>query len=188
MRKSINIIPKGKYIKVEFYKVLKNHLIILIFEIVNPYQMICTSLKIENINDFELSSTQIRKINTHTLIKRGLKSINSYKNIDKFEFNKITKGRLKDNINYKKILKDVKERNIKDRHKFLSIYSYIYQYESRNYGDNVSKRLSELLNYSEGYIKNLTKEAFSKNYINKNSKGVSGGLLSKKSLDTLISL
>ncbi len=92
MRKSINITPKGKYIKVEFYKVLKNHLIILIFEIVNPYQMICTSLKIENINDFELSSTQIRQINTHTLIKRGLKSINSYKNIDKFEFNKITKG------------------------------------------------------------------------------------------------
>ena len=117
-----------------------------------------------------------------------MKSIYSYKNIDKNEFNKLTKGHLKDNINYKNILKEVKNRNIKDRHKFLSIYSYIYQYESRNYGDNVSKRLSELLNYSEGYIKNLTKEAFSKNYINKNSKGVSGGLLSKKSLDTLISL
>ena len=188
MRKSISITPKGKYIEVEFYNVLAHHIITLTFEIVNSYQMICTSLKIDNSNDFELSSSEVRQINTHTLIKRALKAIYSYKNIDKNEFNKITKGNLKENINYKKILKDVKDRNIKDRHKFLSIYSYIYQYESRNYGDNVSKRLSELLNYSEGYIKNLTKEAFSKNYINKNSKGVSGGLLSKKSLDTLISL
>jgi len=185
MRKSINIIPKGKYIQVEFYKELKNHIIILTFEIVNPYQMVCTSLKIENLKDYELSSTEIRQINTHTLIKRALKSIYSYKNIDKNEFNKITNGHLKDNINYKNILKDVKERNIKDRNEFLSIYSYIYQNESRNYGDNVSNRLSSLLNYSEGYIKNLTKEAFKNNYINKNSKGVSGGLLSKKSINIL---
>ena len=188
MRKTVNIIIKGKYIKVEFYKILKNHIVVLTFEIVNPYQMICTSLKIENTNDFELSSTEIRKINTHTLIKRALKSIYSYKNIDNNEFNKMTKGLLKNNINYKNILKDVKERNIKDRNVFLSIYSYIYQNEARNYGDNVSKRLSELLNYSEGYIKNLTKEAFSKNYINKNSNGISGGLLSKRSLNILNSL
>tara|TARA_B100001996_G_scaffold329805_1_gene277672 strand:+ start:54 stop:620 length:567 start_codon:yes stop_codon:yes gene_type:complete len=188
MRKSINVIINGKYIDVEFKKELKDHNIILTFEIINNYQMICVSIKFENMKDFELTSTDIRKINTHTLIKRGLKAIYSYKNIDKNEFDKNTKGHLKNNINYKNILKDINGRKIKDRNIFLSSYSYIYQHESRNYGDNVSKRLSSLLNYSEGYIKNLTKESFNKNYISKNSKGISGGILTKKTIDILNSL
>tara|TARA_B100001250_G_scaffold399297_1_gene408541 strand:- start:2163 stop:2729 length:567 start_codon:yes stop_codon:yes gene_type:complete len=188
MRKSIHIILKGKFIDVEFYKELKNHSIIITFEIVNPYQMKCISLKVASMGDYEITSTNIRNINIHTLIKRSLKAIYSYKTIDTKEFNTKTKGYLSDDIRYKLLVKDVKERKIKDRNKFLSIYSYIYQFESRNYGDNVSKRLSRLLNYSESYIKNLTKEAFSKNYINKNTKGVSGGLLTNKSITTLNSL
>jgi len=188
MRKSINIILNGKYIEVEFNNELKNHNIFMRFEIVNAYQMKCVSLKIINTKDYEISSSDIRAINIHTLIKKALKAIYSFKKLDKKEFNKKTKGNLNDNLNYKKIVKDIKSRNIKDRNTFLSLYSYIYQHESRNYGDNVSNRLSTLLDYSEGYVKNITKEAFNKNYINKNNKGVAGGLLSTKSLKILNSL
>ena len=188
MRKSRNIILDGKYITVEFNNELKNHNIVMKFEIVNPYQMKCISLKIVNTNDFEISSTDIRTINIHTLIKKALKAIYSYKNLDIKEFNKNTNCYLNDNLNYKNIVKEIKNRNIKDRNTFLSLYSYIYQHESRNYGDNVSNRLSSLLDYSEGYVKNITKEAFNKNYINKNNKGVAGGLLSTKTLKILNSL
>ncbi len=105
MRKSINVILNGKYIDVEFIKELNNHIIVLTFEIINNYQIICISIKFENMKNFELTSTDIRKINTHTLIKRGLKAIYSYKNIDNNEFDKNTKGLLKNSINYKKIAK-----------------------------------------------------------------------------------
>tara|TARA_B100001996_G_scaffold221858_1_gene170575 strand:- start:958 stop:1524 length:567 start_codon:yes stop_codon:yes gene_type:complete len=188
MKKNINIVLNGKFIEVEFNKELTNHSIIISFEIINPYQMKCVSLKVKSLNDYEITSTNIRNINIHTLIKRALKAIYSYKTIDTKEFNAKTKGYLSDFLIYKNIVKDIKDREIKDRNIFLAVYSYIYQLESRNYGDNVSKRLSTLLNYSESYIKNLTKEAFNKKYINKNSKGVSGGLLTKKSIRILNSL
>ena len=83
MRKSIDIKIKGKCIEVEFNKELQNQIIILNFEIVNPYQIICTSITIENNKYIQLSSTDIRKLNTHTLIKRGLNAIYSYRKIDK---------------------------------------------------------------------------------------------------------
>ena len=188
MRKSINILLNGKYINVEFNSELENHNIVMKFEIINPYQMKCISLKIVNTKDYEISSTDIRTINIHTLIKKALKAIYSFKKIDTKEFNKNTKGFLNENLNYKNIVKDIRNRNIKDRNTFLSLYSYIYQHESRNYGDNVSNRLSTLLDYSEGYVKNITKEAFNKNYISKNNKGVAGGLLSTKTLKKLNSL
>ena len=43
-------------------------------------------------------------------------------------------------------------------------------------------------NYSEAYIKNLTKEIFNKKYIKNNYKGSSGGILTTKSLKYLNSL
>ncbi len=52
-----------------------------------------------------------------------------------------------DNIPYTKIIKQIKDREIRDRGILLTLYAYIYQKESRNYGDNTSKRLSDLLNY-----------------------------------------
>ena len=139
-------------------------------------------------NSIELSSTDIRNINIHTLIKRSIKAIESYKNIDPKDFKSKTKGLYEDNVPYKKFVNEIKERTIKDRTILLSIYAYIYQKESRNYGDNISKRLSELLNYSEAYIKNLTKEIFNKNFIKNSSKGSSGGILTRKSLKFLNSL
>ena len=44
------------------------------------------------------------------------------------------------------------------------------------------------LNYSENYIKNLTKELFEKKYLLKNTKGVPGGVFSKKTLKYFNSL
>ena len=110
------------------------------------------------------------------------------KTVKEFGFKSKTKGLYEDNVPYKKFVNEINERTIKDRKILLSIYAYIYQKESRNYGDNISKRLSELLNYSEAYIKNLTKEIFNKNFIKNSSKGSSGGILTSKSLKFLNSL
>lgn len=150
--------------------------------------MSCISFKIINTNELEISSTDIRNINIHTLIKRSLKSINSYREIDVNEFNKNTKNLYKTLLNQKNYIKEIRTRKIKDRNKFLAIYSYLYQKESRNYGDNVSKKLAKNLNYTENYIKNLTKEAFNKNYLINNTKGISGGNLSAKTVKILNSL
>ena len=188
MKKNIEILINNKTIEVHFNNELKNHKIILKFEIVNSYQLICMNYEIIRKSNIELSSTDIRNINIHTLIKRSIKAIESYKNIDPKDFKSKTKGLYEDNVPYKKFVNEIKERTIKDRKILLSIYAYIYQKESRNYGDNISKRLSELLNYSEAYIKNLTKEIFNKNYIKNSSKGSSGGILTSKSLKYLNSL
>tara|TARA_B100000579_G_C22696974_1_gene787879 strand:+ start:459 stop:1025 length:567 start_codon:yes stop_codon:yes gene_type:complete len=188
MKKNVDILIKDNKIEVHFNKELLNHKIVLIFEIVNPYQLICTNFEITSKNKTELSSTQIRNINTHTLIKRSIKAIESYKKIDPKDFKMKTKGLYEDNISYNKYIKKIKDRKITDRKILLSLYAYLYQKESRNYGVNTSKRLSYLLNYSESYIKNLTKEIFSKDYIKNNSKGISGGILTNKTLKYLNSL
>ena len=188
MKKNIEILLSNKTIEVHFNKELKNHKIKVIFEIVNTYQLICVDLEIKSNNKVELSSTEIRKINIHTLIKRSIKAIESFKKIDPKDFNTKTKGMYDDNIPYTKIIKQIKDREIRDRGILLTLYAYIYQKESRNYGDNTSKRLSDLLNYSEAYIKNLTKEIFNKKYIKNNYKGSSGGILTTKSLNYLNSL
>ena len=83
-------------VEVEFNKELTNHSIIISFEIINPYQMKCVSLKVKSLNDYEITSTNIRNINIHTLIKRALKAIYSYKTIDTKEFNAKTNGYLSD--------------------------------------------------------------------------------------------
>ncbi len=188
MEKNIEILIKKKTIEVHFNKELENHKIILIFEIVNSYQLICINLEIKSNNKVELSSTEIRNINIYTLIKRSIKAIEAYIKIDPKDFTSKTNGSYEDNIPYKKIIKQIKERKINDRKILLTLYAYIYQKESRNYGDDTSKRLSVLLNYSEAYIKNLTKEIFNKNYIKNNIKGSSGGILTNKSLKLLNSL
>ena len=148
MKKNIEILINNKTIEVHFNNELKNHRIFLKFKIVNSYQLICMNCEIISKNNIELSSTDIRNINIHTLIKRSIKAIESYKNIDPKDFKLKTNGLYDDNFPYKKFLKEIKNRSIKDRKILLSIYAYMYQKESRNYGDNTSKRLSELLNYS----------------------------------------
>tara|TARA_X000000368_G_scaffold137129_1_gene107801 strand:+ start:14953 stop:15519 length:567 start_codon:yes stop_codon:yes gene_type:complete len=188
MKKNVDILINDMKIEVHFNKELTNHKILLKFEIINPYQLICTDFEIHSKNKSELSSTQLRNINTHTLIKRSIKAIESYKKIDPKDFKIKTKGMYEDNIQYSKYIKLIKDRKISDRKILLSLYAYFYQKESRNYGENTSKRLSHLLKYSESYIKNLTKEIFNNDYIKNSTKGISGGILTKKTLKYLNSL
>lgn len=185
MKKNVDIKFKNNLIYTVFKSELENHLITLEFKIINRYQIQCISVNLANKNNTLLSSSDLRKINIHTLIKRGYKTIEAYKKIDLKEFNKLTNYKYDNNIDYKILLKNLKSRKIKDRNKLLASYSYIYQKESNNYGDNISERLSQLTNYSENYIKNLTKEAFTKNFISNNTKGISGGHLTNKCIKLL---
>ena len=79
MKKNIEILINNKTIEVHFNKELKNHKIILKFEIVNSYQLICMNYEIISKNSIELSSTDIRNINIHTLIKDQSKQLNHIK-------------------------------------------------------------------------------------------------------------
>ena len=103
MKKNIEILLSNKTIEVHFNKELKNHKIKVIFEIVNTYQLICVDLEIKSNNKVELSSTEIRKINIHTLIKRSIKAIESFKKIDPKDFKSKTKGLYDDNVPYKNL-------------------------------------------------------------------------------------
>ena len=58
-------------------------------------------------SNIELSSTDIRNINIHTLIKRSIKAIESYKNIDPKDFKSKTKGLYEDNVPYKKFVNEI---------------------------------------------------------------------------------
>jgi len=51
-----------------------------------------------------------------------------------------------------------------------------------------SKKISEKIKYKDSYIKNLTKECFTKGYLKSSKKGLAGGTLTKKSLKILTSL
>ena len=53
---------------------------------------------------------------------------------------------------------------------------------------NISKKISEKIKYKDSYIKNLTKECFTKGYLKSSKKGLAGGTLTKKSLKILTSL
>ncbi|GIS31451.1 MAG: hypothetical protein Ct9H90mP3_2470 [Flammeovirgaceae bacterium] len=126
MKKNIEILINNKTIEVHFNNELKNHKIILKFEILNSYQLICMNYEIINKSNIELSSTDIRNINIHTLIKRSIKAIESYKNIDPKDFKLKTNGLYDDNFPYKKFVKEIKNRTIKDRKILLSLYTPTY--------------------------------------------------------------
>ena len=72
MKKNIEILINNKTIDVHFNNELKNHKVILKFVIVNSYQLICLNYEILSKNNIELSSTEIRNVNIHTLIKRSI--------------------------------------------------------------------------------------------------------------------
>ena len=68
------------------------------------------------------------------------------------------------------------------------MYSLLYINTEREYGENISRKLSEKIKYKESYLKNLTKECFTKGYLTNSIKGVAGGNLTDKSLRFLNSL
>ena len=78
--------------------------------------------------------------------------------------------------------------NTSNRNELLCQYAYVYEFFVKANHNNYSLFLAKKLNYSENYIKNLTKELFEKKYLLKNSTGVPGGVFSKKTLKYFNSL
>ena len=70
----------------------------------------------------------------------------------------------------------------------LAIYSLLYINTEREYGENISSKISDKIKYKESYVKNLTKECFTKGYLKSSKKGLAGGILTKNSLKILNSL
>ena len=72
-----------------------------------------------------------------------------------------------------------------NRDELLSIYSLLYIKMQRDFGENISKKLSDETKYKESYIKNLTKECFNQDYMKNSNKGLAGGILTNKALKVL---
>ena len=103
-------------------------------------------------------------------------------NIDRKYFNKKTNNIAYLSIPEKKLENKIKKKQIKTRSLLLAAYAYLYINYQLKSGNNYSLYLSKRLNYSENYIKSLTKELFKESYLTKNVDGVPGGLISTRTI------
>ena len=83
------------------------------------------------------------------------------------------------------ITKLINKKLYSNRDELLSIYSLLYIKMQRDFGENISKKISDKTKYKESYIKNLTKDCFSKAYMKNSNKGLAGGILTNKALRVL---
>ena len=166
-----------------FNKVNKKYNIELIYTFVNQYQLLNYSIKIYTESDSEISSIDLRKLNIYSLNKKALKQIMNYSDIDPKNFAQKSGNKKFNSFDINKINKKIKNRDTKDRTELMSLYAYTYNYYINANYNNYSLYLAKKLNYSDNYIKNLSKELFINKYLLKNTKGVPGGLFSKKTLD-----
>ena len=173
---------ENKLIKVLLKNIYKKIDVEITYKFVNHYQLITKELKILKNSKHEISSTDLRNLNYYSLRKKGILLINNLVNIDRNYFNKKTNNTYYLSIPEKKLENMIKKRQIKTRSILLAAYAYLYvnyQFKSVN---NYSLYLSKKLNYSENYIKSLTKELFKESYLIKNVDGVPGGLISSKTI------
>ena len=173
---------ENKLIKVLLKNIYKKIDVEITYQFVNPYQLITKELKILKNFKHEISSTDLRNLNYYSLRKKGILLINNLVNIDRKYFIKKTNNISYLSIPERKLENKIKKRQIKTRSKLLAAYAYLYvnyQFKSVN---NYSLYLSKKLNYSENYIKSLTKELFKESYLIKNVDGVPGGIISTKTI------
>ena len=112
--------------------------------------------------------------------------INSYINLDKETALKSMDFVYSTDIEYQEILKDVHKTALNsNRNKFLAKFSYVYIKTCLSYETNVSNILSNDTSYSKSYIKNLVKECFKKGFIKQSERGISGGVLTNKTISHL---
>lgn len=173
---------ENKIIKVFIANVYKKIDVEITYQFVNPYQLITKELKILKNSKHEISSSDLRNLNYYSLRKKGILLINNLVNIDRKYFNKKTNNKLYLSITEKKLENKIKTRQIKTRSILLAAYAYLYINYQLKSGNNYSLYLSKRLNYSENYIKSLTKELFKESYLIKNVDGVPGGVISSKSI------
>ena len=178
-----NISFKNKEIVFLYKKLNKKYNVELIYSFVNDYQLYNKSIKIYTESTNEISSIDLRKLNIFSLNKKALKQITNYSEIDPISFKMKTGNKKFNSLDVKKITKVLKNRNTKNRKELMCLYAYIYNYYINANYNNYSLFLSKKLNYSDNYIKNLSKELFIDKYLIKNTTGVAGGIFSKKSLN-----
>ena len=173
---------ENKLIKVLLKNIYKKIDVEITYQFVNPYQLITKELKILKKSKHEISSTDLRNLNYYSLRKKGILLINNLVNIDRKYFNKKTNNLAYLSIPEKKLENRIKKRQIKTRSILLAAYAYLYINYQFKSGNNYSLYLSKKLNYSENYIKSLTKELFKESYLIKNVDGVPGGIISTKTI------
>ena len=173
---------ENKLIKVLLKNIYKKIDVEITYQFVNPYQLITKELKILKKSKHEISSTDLRNLNYYSLRKKGILLINNLVNIDRKYFNKKTNNLAYLSIPEKKLENKIKKRQIKTRSLLLASYAYLYINYQLKSGNNYSLYLSKRLNYSENYIKSLTKELFKESYLIKNVDGVPGGVISTKTI------
>ena len=171
-----------KLIKVLLKNVYKKIDVEITYQFVNPYQLITKELKILKNSKHEISSSDLRNLNYYSLRKKGMLLINNLVNIDRKYFNKKTNNMAYLSIPEKKLENKIKKKQIKTRSLLLAAYAYLYVNYQLKSGNNYSLYLSKRLNYSENYIKSLTKELFKESYLIKNVDGVPGGVISTKTI------
>jgi len=165
---------------IDFKKIVNKYDVSINYDFVNEYQLMPSKFSIIPITKNNINSIDIRNLNIYGLTNKGFKLINNYLDIDEKEFRKITKNKRYNKFNIKKVTKDIKNKNYSTKDMKFALYAYAYCYYIPYNNQNYSLYLSKKLNYSDAYIKNLTKELFSKKYLIKQGKGVPGGLFSSK--------
>ncbi len=160
----------------------------LTYDFINKYQLQNTSITINSKSNNAISSIDIRKLNIYSLNKKAQKQISNLADLDNDYFIKKTGNKDFNKINVFKFVKNINTRNTSSRNELMCQYAYVYDFYIKSNHNNYSLFLAKKLNYSENYIKNLTKELFEKKYLLKNTKGVPGGLFSKKTLKYFNSL
>ena len=188
MSKTTDVIFELNKIVVTFKKLIKNQNVRLEFIPINQYQLTCNKIVIENKEKTtNINSTDLRKINIHNLVKTSIKLIDKNIDLDKKTYKK--NSPIYDPIlTSNDLIKKINKKQYNNRSDLLAIYSLLYINTEREYGVNISKKISEKIKYKDSYIKNLTKECFTKGYLKSSKKGLAGGTLTKKSLKILTSL
>ena len=160
----------------------------LTYDFINQYQLQNTSVKISSKSNNDISSIDIRKLNIYSLNKKAQKQISNFADVDNNYFIKKTGNKDFNKINVSKFIKNINTRKASNRNEFMCEYAYVYDFYIKSNHNNYSLFLAKKLNYSENYIKNMTKELFEKKYLLKNTTGVPGGLFSKKTIKYFNSL
>ena len=188
MGKTTDVIFEQNKIVVSFNKLIKNQNVYLEFIPINQYQLTCNKIIIQNKEKTtNINSTDLRKINIHNLVKTSIKLIDKNIDLDKKTYKK--NSPIYDPIlTSNDLIKKINMKQYNNRSDMLAIYSLLYINTEREYGVNISKKISEKIKYKDSYIKNLTKECFTKGYLKSSKKGLAGGTLTKKSLKILTSL
>jgi len=177
-----NIKFNNSVILYTFSNVNGKYIVELTYEFINQYQLQNTSIKISSKSNNPISSIDIRKLNIYSLNKKAQKQISNLADVDNNYFIKKTGNKDFNKINVSKFIKNINKRKTLNRNQFMCEYAYVYDFYIKSNHNNYSLFLAKKLNYSENYIKNLTKELFEKKYLLKNTTGVPGGVFSKKTI------